>query len=222
MKRMFGILILIAVITSAIFARDESPDTLQNKRQPLDNYLGPGLGMGGMKLNDGAIFTIDFGISYDFYLLSWLSINTGIYAHQEIYHNQPSDDKRIVPKGNPFCFTIPFGIHINIPKAEWLYTGFNIGLNIPIFDIERSTDLEAYTKDDFFVSLPVDLGFDLIRPGKGGSRVFFRITPAFHKGGIALPIGLVWQIHNWKIGPKKIEVTVPPPPVPPTTIIIIQ
>jgi hypothetical protein len=55
------------------------------------------------------------------------------------------------------------------------------------------------TKGDFFVGLPIDIGFDLVKPGRGGGRFFFRITPEFHEKGTVLPIGFIWQMYNWKI-----------------------
>jgi hypothetical protein len=55
------------------------------------------------------------------------------------------------------------------------------------------------TNGDFFVGLPIDIGFDFVKPGRGGGRFFFRITPEFHEGGTVLPIGFIWQIYNWKI-----------------------
>jgi hypothetical protein len=58
-------------------------------------------------------------------------------------------------------------------------------------------------KGDFFVGLPIDIGFDSVKPGRGGGRFFFRITPEFHKKGVAVPIGFIWQIYNWKIYSKK-------------------
>ena len=228
MKKMLGFLAVFAGLALSVFAQNEQENALRKKHIALDNYFGPSVGIAAMKLNDGMIFTADLGVSYDFYALDWLSLNAGIFFHQEIYDRQPSDDRRMVPKGNPFCFTIPLGIHINIPRIEWLYTGFYFAFNIPILDISAPAERNAYSSSDLFFSLPIDIGFDMIQPGKGGSRLLFRITPSFHKGGTALPIGIVWQIYNWRIFAKKVEVNVPqvkvnvPPPTVRSTIIIIQ
>ena len=215
MKKQFGFLIFVAVCATSVFAQNQVEE---NNYRTFSHYLGPSLGVGAMKMNDGAIFTFDVGASYDFYIFEWLAISGGIIAHQELYYNQPSDDTRMVPVGNPFCITVPFGLHFKIPKIEWLYNGFNFALNFPMFD--SSSPKNAYsTENEMFFSVPLDLGFDFMKPGKGGSRAFVRVTPTFHKGGVAVPVGFVWQIHNWKIGSSKAETYVAPQP---TTIIIIN
>jgi hypothetical protein len=89
-----------------------------------------------------------------------------------------------------------------VPKLEWLYTGIGLNLNIPILGMFDSLTGEN-TKGDFFIGLPIDLGFDFIKAGRGGGRFFFRITPEFHENGTTLPIGFIWQIYNWKIYSKN-------------------
>jgi hypothetical protein len=64
-------------------------------------------------------------------------------------------------------------------------------------------NIEFGTKGKFFVGLPIDIGFDFIRAGRGGARLFFRLTPEFHENGTAIPIGLVLQVWNWKVYSKK-------------------
>jgi hypothetical protein len=87
----------------------------------------------------------------------------------------------------------------------------------------NSGDKNTFSQKDVFLSLPIDIGFDFIRPGRGGPRVFFRITPTFHKGGIIVPVGLMWQIYNWKVFAKKVDINVDiPRRSSPPTIIIIQ
>ena len=199
MKKLIGILLIIAGIIAPVFAQEETDDVAVKKHQAFSHYLGPSLGFGAMKMNEGAIFTFGIGASYNFYVLDWLSISGGVIAHQEIYSNQPTDSTRMVLAGNPFCITVPIGLHINIPNMEWLYTGISFALNFPMFNINSPQDTYSPEKELFF-SVPFDFGLDLIKPGQGGSRIFARITPTFHKGTIAVPVGLVWQVYNWKIG----------------------
>ena len=211
MKKTFVFLMFVTVLAASVFAQDEPEEAAQKKHQFPDNYFGVSIGAAGMKTGEHGIFTVDFGVSYGFYLHEWVSINTGLFFHTELY----SEDNLLTdsePMLTPLCFTIPFGIHFNVPKFEWLYTGLNVAINIPIADF-RSGDQDALSGNNVFISLPVDLGFDFIKPGTGGSRVFLRITPTFHKGGIAVPVGFVWQIYNWKVFSPKVEVNVPPPPV---------
>jgi hypothetical protein len=99
---------------------------------------------------------------------------------------------------SPLCLTIPLAAHVNIPNAEWLYAGIGLSLNIPVTGMFDGL-AEVDTKGKFFAGLPIDVGFDFVKPGKGGGRFFFRITPEFHEKGIAVPIGFIWQIYNWKI-----------------------
>ena len=229
MRKFFGFLvIIIGLNTIPIFAQEEQENELDNapqkKHQFLDNYFGVGIGVGGMRMNDNGIFTADLGVSYDFYLHEWVSINTGLLFHTEIYsdHNLLTNDEPMI---TPFCFTIPFGVHFNIPKVEWLYTGVSVAINIPIADLRSPRDQDFSSRGNIFVSLPIDLGFDFIKPGRGGSRVFFRVTPTFHKGGMTVPVGLVWQIYNWRAFTPKVEVNVPEVEVnvpPPPTVIIIH
>jgi hypothetical protein len=213
MKKQFVFLMIVAVFATSVFAQNETEDISENeplkKHQFLDNYFGVSVGAAGMKTSDHGIFTADIGVAYGFYLHEWVSINTGLLFHTEIY-----SDKNLLtgndPMVTPLCFTIPFGVHFNIPKAEWLYTGVNVAINIPIADF-RSGEQDAFSGKDVFISLPVDLGFDFIKPGRGGSRAFLRVTPTFHNGGVAVPVGFVWQIYNWKVFAPKVEVNVPPP-----------
>ncbi|MDR0442106.1 MAG: porin family protein [Treponema sp.] len=219
MKKLFVFIMVVAVATS-VFAQNETEDISENeplkKHQFLDNYFGVSIGAAGMKTSENGIFTVDIGVTYGFYLHDWVSINTGLLFHTELY-----SEKNLLtgnePMVTPLCFTIPFGIHFNIPKAEWLYTGVNVAVNIPIADF-RSWKKDDFSQKDVFLSLPIDLGFDFIKPGRGGSRAFLRITPTFHNGGTVIPIGFVWQIYNWKVFAKQVEVNVPTPP----TVIIIH
>ncbi|MCL2834615.1 MAG: hypothetical protein FWD78_15710 [Treponema sp.] len=214
MKRFFVFLFAVTVFAAAVYA-DDKPEPMPPAGRQYGNFLGPCIGIGGMKNNDGGILTADAGISYSFYLLEWLSLDSGLLVHLENYwdHNYLTGRD---PLQTPLCFTVPFGMHFNVPNLEMLYCGFNLALNIPITDMRGTGN---YNAGNLFISIPLDLGFDFINPASGGSRLFLRVTPEFHKGGFTVPIGIVWQIHNWKIGNMQpaadvhVEVNVPPPPV---------
>ncbi|MDR1315864.1 MAG: hypothetical protein LBK13_03225 [Spirochaetales bacterium] len=222
-KKGLLVLVLAGVLAGVIFAQEENKTPAAvHKHQPFDMLLGLNYGLGitpnigdwANVLGGGDTFpkgnyalAFDFGLTYEFYIFNWLSANTGLLLHPDIYlildQDLNSDDIELTDiAASPFCLTIPIAAHVNIPKVEWLYAGIGLSLNIPIsgiFDGLAGTD----TKGDFFVGLPIDLGFDFIRPGRGGMRFFFRITPEFHEKGTAVPIGFIWQIYNWKLFGKK-------------------
>jgi hypothetical protein len=89
--------------------------------------------------------------------------------------------------------------HLNMPRLEWLYLGFGLTINIPLVGMLDSLEDGIDTRGDLFVSLPIDIGFDLMQNKKNGMRFFFRITPTILEHGTVVPIGFVWQIYNWKI-----------------------
>lgn len=217
-KKSLLVLVLVSVFTAGIFGQGEAEKTeVVHKHQPFDMLVGINLGfgitpnLGGLLGSNGIeegsyAIAFDFGATYDFYLFNWLSFNSGLFLHPDIYLCIEKNLEGVTDftdiASSPLCLTIPFMAHINIPKVEWLYAGIGINLNIPIaglFDGLTGVD----TKGDFFVGLPIDIGFDFIKPGKGGSRLIIRITPEFHKTGTAVPIGLMWQIYNFKVYSKK-------------------
>jgi hypothetical protein len=215
-KKGLLVLVLLAVLAGNVFAQEQTG--VIHKHQSFDMLLGLNLGF-GITPNIGDIFNIrdripkgnyavvaDFGLICDFYLFSWVSINTGLLLHPDVYVILEQDlggvDSFTDIAASPFALAIPLAAHFNIPKAEWLYAGIGLTLNIPVsgmFDGLAGID----TKGDFFVGLPVDIGFDFISPGRGGGRFFFRVVPEFHEGGTVVPIGFIWQIYNWKIFSKK-------------------
>jgi hypothetical protein len=192
-----------------------------HKHQPFDMLIGLNFGL-GITPNVGEIFdsisssklpsgnyaiVSDFGLTYDFYLYSWLSFNTGLLLHPDIYIILDQDlggiDSFTDIASSPLCLTIPFAAHINVPVLEWLYAGIGLNLNIPLSGMLDGAVGTTDTKGDFFIGLPIDIGFDFVKPGKGGGRFFFRITPEFHEKGVTVPIGFIWQVYNWKIYGKK-------------------
>jgi hypothetical protein len=192
----------------------------QEKHQPFDMLLGFSAGA-AMSPNIMGVFTYlssdelskgnyaitaNIGFTYDFYLFYWLSLSTGLLFHEDLYLLLGRDYKNIDSitdiASSPVCLTIPVAAHVNIPRAEWLYAGLGLHLNIPVFGLfDGITGID--TKGDFFVGIPADIGFDFTKPEGGGGRFFFRITPEIHKGGTAFPIGFVAQINTWKLFSKN-------------------
>jgi hypothetical protein len=223
MKKLFYIVALLGVITKAIFAQEVNSDTTAQdekiyRHQQFDMLIGINAGFGGMMTGgilDGKKGTLalsfDIGLNYDFYVLDWVSVNTGLLLHPEGHLVLDKDVAKIDHKdfnmvdyaAMPLCLTIPIAVHINIPCADWLYTGLGLNINIPLVSLLDSANLDIDTKGDVFLSLPIDLGFDMIRADKGGARFFFRVTPTFLAKGVVVPVGFIWQIYNWKIYSKK-------------------
>ncbi|MDR1211686.1 MAG: hypothetical protein LBK40_05580 [Spirochaetaceae bacterium] len=205
-KKGLLVLILAVFVMGGVFAQDV------HKYQPFDMLLGLNVGFGITPsitdvFNDDIpsgnyALTSDFGLTYDFYLFNVLSLNTGLLLHPDIYlileDSISNGDKFTDLAASPICLTIPLMAHINVPAVEWLYAGVGVNLNFPLVGMFDDA-LEEDTKGDFFIGLPIDIGFDFIKPGRGGGRFFFRITPEFHKKGTALPIGFIWQPYNWRI-----------------------
>ncbi|MDR0375391.1 MAG: hypothetical protein LBH85_06670 [Treponema sp.] len=212
-------LVLASALAGGVFAREGDEKPAAGKHQSFDMLIGLNFGVGVTpnmgdlysSISDGRIpkgnyaMIYDFGLTYDFYLFNWLSLNTGLLFHPDIYlilnQDLRDSDNFTDIAASPVCLTIPLAAHVNVPKVEWLYAGIGLNLNFPIagmFDGLAGID----TKGDFFVGLPIDIGFDFVRPGRGGGRFFVRITPEFHEKGSVAPIGFIWQIYNWKIYSK--------------------
>jgi len=216
MKKVFLLIMLILISAAQVFAQNgqesAAEKSLIKKHQFADQYFGVSAAAAGMKTSESGIFTASTGVAYSFYLNEWISLNTGFFIHTEVYfdYNFLANNGQVAA---PLCFTIPFGVHFNIPGASWLYTGVSAAINIPIADMKSPGARNVFTADNVFISVPVDFGFDFIRPGNGGSRLFFTVTPIFHKDGIAVPVGLVWQIYNWKVFKPKVDVNVDVPKI---------
>jgi hypothetical protein len=199
-------------LSAAVFAQAR-----ERKHEPLDMLLGINWGFGAMVTgnifgSDGGTFiaTGDLGLSYDFYAFSWLSVSSGLMFHSQIsaiwkpeFDNDPNIDFTDILQ-SPQCLTIPFQVHVNIPRLEWLYAGAGVNINIPVMSLlSRAASGSGLdipdTKGKTFISVPIDLGFDMIKPGRGGGRLFFRVAPTFLENGTLLPVGLIWQIYNFRI-----------------------
>jgi hypothetical protein len=175
------------------------------------------------------------GLSYEYYIFHWMSIGTGLGFGPEISvatkggtagiritGATTEDDAKeaavnealkIIHVQAGLFLTIPFNVHFNIPKVEWLYGGLGVEIHIPVSDAGLDAligaDIAKYLpggsiKGGTFVSMPIDLGFDFSRIKNNGksarSRLLFRIEPEFFGEGLmSLPISLVWQSSLWKL-----------------------
>jgi hypothetical protein len=213
MKRKVFAMVLAVSIGSGLFAQ---------KYEPFDMLVGLNLGMGitpsfsglMMSMSENEIphgnyaLIFDVGLSYDFYLFNWLSFNTGLFFHPDLYiildQNLKNVENFTDVMATPLCLTIPLMAHINVPILDWLYAGIGLSLNFPLVgmldNVMQDQGVEGFdSKGPFFVGLPIDIGFDFVKAGKGGGRFFIRITPEFHEKGTTVPIGFMWQINNWII-----------------------
>ena len=217
------LLALAALLAGTVFAGGRQP-----RHYARDMYIGFDLGFAlspniSKLNNENAIpagdyaLVFDAGLNFDYYLFSWLSLNTGFFAHAGIYllWDKPVyliDDTNFSDYAKtPICITIPIMAHINIPGPDFLYLGLGVNFNFPVKSM-LDKDLPGIdTKGRFFVGLPIDFGFDFIKPGKGGGRFIFRLTPEFHTvkmggrsySGKPITLGFIWQIYNINISSNR-------------------
>ena len=212
--------LLFALLTGVVFSQ-------QSRHQEGDLLIGINIGASVSpnffnvlsddipKGNYG--LAVEAGVNVDYYLFSWLSFNSGLLIRPGLYlledsvyfQGRPPGMPPNVPwdRGDwykrsliPLCLTIPVMAHVNIPVLDFLYVGAGVNLNIPMLSwMETDAPAGTDTKGGFFIGVPIDIGFDFIKGGNGGSRLIFRVTPEFHKGGTPVLFGLIWQIHNFKI-----------------------
>ncbi|GHV74365.1 hypothetical protein AGMMS49940_16670 [Spirochaetia bacterium] len=178
---------------------------------------------------------LNLGLSYEYYLFHWMSVGTGLGFGPEVNAVTKGGRTGITVTGATtedaakeeainkalevvhvqagLFLTIPFNVHFNIPKVEWLYTGLGAEIHIPVSDagLDRlfPDGIAEYLpggsiKGKMFVSMPIDLGFDFSRIKNNGkparSRLLFRVEPEFFGNGmVSLPISLVWQSSLWKL-----------------------
>ena len=217
-KKLALILALSLAVSGAAFS--------QHKYKSMDMLLGVDFGMGATynsynlssfpwKAMNYAV-TGDFGLNYDVYVFPWLSLSTGVAARSGLYCVFDSaveeDDIGLamaLGAKTPVSVSIPLSFHINIPYANFFYLGAGVAINIPVTkwsvkELEiKDTEFTFGRKGDNYISIPIDFGFDLVKANKGGSRFIIRFAPEFHKEGTFLPVGFMWQLHNFRIYSKK-------------------
>ena len=209
MKKKIGLVLLIALLLAGNLYAQKA-----NKHEAGNILLGVGIGGGatpnfftasGDTIKKGNYASVaELGVNLDYYLSSWLSFNTGVFVHLGAYLFL---DEELILGGlnimdcfqTPICITVPIMAHINIPKVQWLYLGAGATFNFPISNLTESELIGIDNKGTFFLGAPVDLGFDFIKPGRGGMRFFFRVTPEVHREGTPIIISFMWQTRNFKL-----------------------
>ena len=208
-KKLFLVLLIAILLSGSIFAADRV-----HKHDSGKMLLGINFGTNYSPnifrvLKDDIpsgnyAATLSFGLTFDYYLFYWLSFNTGalFYSGLYVFYDRAWDyyyggDAWDFAKW-PICITIPLMAHVNIPYVEWLYLGAGVNFNIPVANW-GGEDWPYDRKGKFFIGVPIDFGFDFIRPGRGGVRLFFRFTPEFHNKETVYLIGINWQIYNIKL-----------------------
>jgi hypothetical protein len=174
-RKSIFVLALTAFVVVGVFAQEEASEASESppivhKHQPFDMLLGINLGFGltpnmitdlSDAANNGRIpkgnyaITFDFGLTYDFYLYNWLSFNTGLLLHPDLYiildqNIEKTSDFTDIASAS-LCLTIPLAAHVNIPKVEWLYAGIGLNLNIPLsgmLDGAVSVEYEGVDEDE--------------------------------------------------------------------------
>ena len=203
-------MLILILATGTLFAKD-------SKHQKGDILLGFDLGLGFTtnlgKIRDDSIpngnyaMAFDLGMNVDYYPSKWLSFSSGFLVRGGLYLFWDDKVPLVVGTRNvsdfaktPVSFAIPIMAHINMPVLNFLYFGAGIMFNIP-FKSMLDSNVPGYldTKGKPFVGIPLDFGFDFIRAGRGGGRLFARLMPELHKNGKPVLFGLVWQPYNIKI-----------------------
>jgi hypothetical protein len=182
---------------------------------------------------------LNLGVSFEYYVFHWMSVGTGLgfgpefnlvtksgrrgisisgeASEEDVKESAISEVIKAVHLQAGLFLTIPFNVHFNFPKVEWLYGGLGVELHIPVSDAGLDniindligSNMTKYLpggsiKGETFVSMPIDIGVDFSSVKANGkdslSRLFFRIEPEFFKGGfMSLPISIVWQSSLWKL-----------------------
>ena len=214
-KKFILVLVLSVLLTGAVFS--------QHKYNSFDMLLGINYGL-GVTTNvyhlfsmpwpvDNYAATVDFGLNYDFYILPWLSVSSGLSSRAGLYFfldreiNDDDNDLMDVTK-TPVSISIPLQVHVNVPNANFLYIGGGVNFNIPVYQITVSglqvgnADINFGERGKFFISTPIELGFDFVKENKGGSRFILRFAPEFHDEGTIFPVGFIWQ-NNFRLYSRK-------------------
>jgi hypothetical protein len=181
---------------------------------------------------------LNLGLSFEYYIFHWLTAGTGLWFGPEVNvatsggtssisvnaatteaeakQKAVTEISEVIHVQAGLFLTIPFNVHFNIPKVEWLYSGLGVEIHIPVSDAGLSSFLGSEVADIIsylpgggiagktFISMPIDIGFDFSRVKANGraarSRLFFRIEPEFFGNGLmSLPVSLIWQCSLWKL-----------------------
>jgi hypothetical protein len=177
----------------------------QTRFQPFDMLLGlssgAGINMGGDPFSQKKGFFImnaDLGVSYDFYVFSWLSAGSGLFLHLHASEVLKEDiDKNsyfsfIDGLWVPLCITLPLMAHINVPHAEWLYVGAGLNVNIPLFNLMETVSLPDSPSNAVFLSVPIEVGIDFAT-ARSPKRFVLRIMPNMLESGTLLSFGFMYQ-----------------------------
>ena len=196
------ILLLFTLLAGTAFSKE-------SKHEGGDLLLGIGEGFTPNILlifsdtipKENYAIAFDFGLNVDFYVSKWLSVNSGIFLRPGVYLLLDNEVTSFSDWAkSPISLSIPIMAHMNIPVVDFLYFGAGIAVNFPIISMWESELRGVDSKGGPFLGIPLDFGFDFISAGKGGSRLFFRVTPEIHRGGKTLVLlGLMWQIYNFKL-----------------------
>jgi len=210
-KKFILIVLMLALLSGTVFAQKHNAGEMLlglNLGTNITPTFGKVTGSGIPPMGNYAI-TFSGGLTFDYYLFSWLSLNTGVFSYPGLYLLLDKDITKIEWENTkltdwakaPVCFTIPIMAHINVPVLTFLYAGIGLNLNFPVSTLVEG-DHAGETIGGFFLGIPIDLGFDFIKAGKGGGRFMFRMTPEFHSGGTVFLTGFMWQIYNFRL--KKV------------------
>jgi len=207
-KKLFLIIVILLLFTGNVFSTE-------HKHEKFDMLLGLGLGEGispnlllffilDQELQNDYALYVEFGLNFDFYINKYLSINSGLLYRMNMYgysyiDKDTGEDSDGVAL--PLCLTFPFAIHLNIPRMEFLYVGVGVHFNVPLFGLFESY-LDYDTRGKPFIGIPIDLGFDFMRPGGEGPRLFLRIIPEIHRQNTVVPVGVFVQFNNRKLNNK--------------------
>jgi hypothetical protein len=209
MKKLLLLLCLSQFLTNFVIAGEP-------KHQPQDIDLGINLEVNFMlgfseEWEYYQYMGAEFGASIDYYFFNWLSVSSGLTVETGglLWEDHYDTLNSSVGGGAPLYMQIPLAFHINIPKIDWLYVGGGLRGNFVLTDLNTeeefmghkiNTDLPPVGYLNYFA----DIGFDWMKPNRGGSRFFFRISQgilAFSEDGVypkLIDIGILYQ-YNFKI-----------------------
>jgi len=226
LRRRILLVLLLSVLPAGIFARENRH---QGGDMLIGINFGFGITPNFFNLftenkipkgNYGLV--LELGGTVDYYLFNWLSFNSGLLIRPGLYlledatyFNRPAGmptwvgwpRDRAWYKGSqiPLSLTIPLMFHVNIPLLDILYVGAGVNFNIAVtnwFTPPKEPGMPDninFKGENFFIGIPIDIGVDFIKSGRGGSRLLFRINPEFRERGTPVLLGILWQIYNFKV-----------------------